>query len=323
MAKILITYGVPTDGFAMLQGHALLYPGEGKAFSKEEMLRMLPEVDAVLACTAFDKDLVRAGKKLKLIMCYGAGYDAIDVAEATACGIPVANMPETVTAPTAELAVGLLLSLARRIPELNGLMHGQQPSAAFGLGLRMGTSLEGAVLGIVGLGRIGARVAAFGRAMGMKLLYAARTQKPEQEALGAARCALPELMEAADFISIHCPLTPETQGLISREMLLRMKPTAFLINTSRGLVVDEEALIELLEQKRIAGAGLDVFVGEPAMDRRLAALPQVVMTPHVGSNTLQARNRMAESASGRILAALEGRKPENLLNPEIWRGAEV
>lgn len=319
MATILITHGVPAEGFAALKGHDLLYPGEGKVFSREELYERLPLAEAVLACGAMDEELIRQGQELKIIVCYGAGYEAIDVAAATRQGVLVANTPDAVTEVTAELAMALILCLSRRVCELNALMHGEEPREAFGIGKRMGTSLTGGTLGIVGMGRIGARVADFGRFMGMKVMYTARTPKPEQDALGARRVPLAELMGEADVVSLHCPHTPETAHMISRELLFSMKSTAFFINTARGRVVDEAALIDALRQGKIAGAGLDVFLGEPDVNEAFAKLPNAVLTPHIGSNTMQARALMGQAASRRILDALEGRRPECLLNPEALK----
>ena len=289
MAKIIVTYGVPADGFSLLAGHEIVIPPHGTAFSREQLIRLLPDADAVLACTALDREMIAAAKKLQLIVCYGAGYDAIDVAAATSHGIPVVNTPECVTRPPREL---------------------------FGMGRRMGTSLDGSVLGVVGMGRIGGRVADFAHLMGMRVLYTARTPKPERDALGDTRVSLEDLMKNSDFITLHCPHTPQTEGMISREMIALMKPTAYLINTARGPVVDEDALIEALRAHRIAGAALDVFASEPDINPAFAALDNVLLTPHAGSNTLHARNEMARAASRRILDRLAGRIPQNLLNPE-------
>ncbi|MBE5802692.1 MAG: dihydrofolate reductase [Clostridiales bacterium] len=317
MATIIVTYGVPRRMFdEKLAGHQLLIPQPMKAFTKEEMLRLLPEADAVVACTAFDAEMIQAAKKLKLIVCYGAGYDAIDVEAATRAGIMVANTPDCVTMPTAELAMALIMSLARRIVDLNDKLHTQPSQQVFGMGKYMGTSLAGRTLGIVGMGRIGSLVADFGRFIGMQVLYTARTPKPHRDALGDRQVSLPELMQQADFVSLHCPATPETRQMISREMLSLMKPTAYLINTARGAVVDEEALIQLLRDGSIAGAGLDVYQNEPNPNPDFLTLPNVILTPHVGSNTLQARDHMAEQASLRILDVLGGNLPQNLLNPE-------
>ena len=319
MAKIIITYGVPRDGFHSLAEHEVHIPPKGEAFSREELLRLLPDADAVLACKAFDRELIQAAPKLKLIVCYGAGYDSIDVAAATEAGIMVVNTPDCVTAPTAELAIAHMLSLARRLNELNQRVRTMKPEDLFVMGKYMGTSLEGATLGIVGMGRIGGKVADFGRLMGMRVLYTARSPKPERDALGDEHVSLETLMAESDFISLHCPHTPETSGMISRKMISLMKPDAFLINTARGPVLDEEALIDALREKRIAGAAIDVYIGEPHANPAFFELDNVQLTPHVGSNTLHARNQMAEAASKRILDVLAGKTPDNLINPQVLR----
>lgn len=318
MANIVVTYGVPTDGFRALKGHTLHIPPRGEAFSREELLSLLPDADAVLACKAFGREMIEAASKLKLIVCYGAGYDSIDVAAATERKIPVVNTPDCVTAPTAELAIAHIMTLSRRIVELDKRVRTMRPEDLFVLGKYMGTSLEGATLGIVGMGRIGGRVADFGRLMGMKVLFTSRTPKPQREAVGDVRVSLEELMSRSDFISLHCPHTPETRGIISEKMIQLMKPTAFLINTARGPVVDEAALIQALREKRIAGAGLDVYTGEPHVNPAFFELDNVLLTPHVGSNTLHARNQMAEAASKRILDILQNKTPENVINPEVF-----
>lgn len=319
MAKIVITYGVPADGFHSLSEHDVHIPKAGVPFTREELLALLPDADAVLACKAFDRELIEAGKKLKLIVCYGAGYDSIDVKAATERGIMVCNTPDSVTAPTAELAIAHIMALGRRLVELNTRVRTMRPEDLFVLGRYMGTSLEGATLGIVGMGRIGGKVADFGRVMGMRVVYYARNRKPERDALGDEYVSLEQLMAESDFVSLHCPHTPETHGLISRELIARMKPTAFLINTARGPVLDEDALIDALRSRSIAGAGLDVYTGEPNVNPAFFELDNVVLTPHVGSNTLHARNQMAEAASERILAVFNGQTPKNLINPQVLK----
>ena len=317
MAKIVVTYGVPAQGFAdHLTGHQVCIPAPLTGYTKEELLNLLPDADAVVACTAVDADMIAVAKKLKLIVCYGAGYDAIDVAAATRAGIMVANTPNAVTAPTAELAIALLTGIARRIPQLDDMLRTQPSPQVFGMGKHMATSLRGQTLGIVGMGRIGGMVADFGRFMGMKVLYTARTPKPHRDALGDIHVSLPELMAQSDFISLHCPATPETAGMISREMIALMKPTACLVNTARGAVMDENALLDALRDGCIAGAALDVYPNEPHVNPAFLQLPNVILTPHCGSNTHQARYEMARQASLRIQAVLDGQLPENLLNPE-------
>ncbi len=321
MANIIVSFGVPADGFRALynQHHAVHIPPAGVRFSREEMLALLPDADAVLACTPFPREYVEAGRKLRLIVCYGAGYDSIDVAAATEHGIPVVNLPDTVTAATAELAIAHMMSMARRLRELDGLVRTMAPGELFVMGRRMGTRMEGATLGIVGMGRIGGKVADVGRALGMKVLYTARTPKAERDALGDVHVELETLMAESDFISLHCPLTPETHGMISKEMIALMKPTAFLINTARGPVVDEAALIDALKEKRIAGAALDVYTGEPNVNPAFFELDNVQLTPHSGSNTLATRNQMAEAASEQILTVLSGKLPQNIINPSVCK----
>ncbi|MCI5957875.1 MAG: D-glycerate dehydrogenase [Clostridiales bacterium] len=320
VAKIIVTFGVPSEGFRALSGHELHIPPAGESFSRQELLSLLGDADAVLACTALDRELIEAGRRLKLIVCYGAGYDNIDVHAATECGVPVANTPDSVTAPTAELAIALMLSLGRRVAELNTRMHNTDPQTLFGMGKHMGCTLEGCTLGIVGMGRIGGKVADIAHALGMRVLYTAHAPKAAREPLGDQYVSLTQLMTESDFVSLHCPHTAQTHNLISREMIALMKPTAFLINTARGPVVDEQALVEALQQRRIAGAALDVFTSEPAVNPALCRLENVILTPHIGSNTLYTRNQMAEAASERILDALAGRRPQNVVNPQVYAG---
>lgn len=319
MATIIVTHGIPDAGFQALSDHTLHIPPKLQAFSREELLQLLPAADAVLACKAFDRELIEAAPKLKLIVCYGAGYDSIDVAAATERGIMVCNTPECVTAPTAEHAIALMMGLAKRIPEYDGRVRSMKPEDLFVMGKYMSTSLEGATLGIVGMGRIGSKVADFGRLMGMRVLYTAHAPKPEREALGDQYVHLPELMKESDFISLHCPHNQETHHIISGDMLSLMKPSAYLINTARGPVIDEEALISTLKKCRIAGAALDVYTGEPYVNPGFFELSNVLLTPHCGSNTLHARNHMARAASKRILDMLNEQIPENLLNPQVLK----
>lgn len=321
MAKIVVTYGVPSEGFTdHLPGHQVCIPAPLIGYTKEELLQLLPDADAVVACTAVDADMIAAAKQLKLIVCYGAGYDAIDVAAASRAGVMVANTPDAVTAPTAELAIALLTGIARCIVQLDGLLRTTPSPQVFGMGKYMGSSLAGQTLGIVGMGRIGSMVADFGHLMGMKVLYHARTPKPRRDALGDTKVPLDQLMAESDYISLHCPATPETRNLIDRHMLSLMKPTACLVNTARGAVLEEEALLDALRQNRIAGAALDVYPDEPNVNPAYLTLPNVILTPHCGSNTHQARYEMARQASLRIQTVLSGGLPENLLNPEALKG---
>ena len=310
---VLITHGVPAEGLEVLAGHRVLMPEEGRAFTRDDLLRCLPEADAMLACGRLDAGLLQSAARLKGVVCYGAGYDGIDIAAATRLHIPVCNMPDSVTAATAELAITLMLTLSRRVCELDACLR-REKEQAFGLGKRMGRSLAGLRLGIVGMGRIGRRVAEFGRWAGMKVIYTAHSKKPNCD--WAAYAPLDELLQKSDIVSLHCPLTPETDGLINRRRLAMMKPDALLINTSRGRVLDADALVRALKNGLLGGAALDVYFNEPSVDTRLLDMPQVVLTPHIGSNTLQTRRHMAEEAARRLLMILDGQPLPDLLNPE-------
>ena len=322
MARILISHGVPAEGFARLRPHEIIIPKAGEAFSIAEMLSLLPDCDAVVACGAFTAQMAEAAQKVKLIVGYGAGYDSIDVDAATRLNIPVSNIPDSVTETTAQLAMAHILAATRRICELDhAIRAAESTQVLFTMGSTMGVLLEGMTLGIVGMGRIGARVAEFGRFLHMRVVYDSREIKPFSVAGNARRLPLDELLQVSDVVSLHCPLTPQTRGMIGARELGRMRKAAFLVNVSRGKLIDENALVQALAEGKLAGAALDVFETEPEVSARLKTLNNVVLTPHIGSNTLRTRNQMAEQCSERILDALAGRRPQNLLNPAVWQGA--
>lgn len=319
MAKILITHGVPMTRFERLKPHELIHPEPGCAFPRDVLLNHLPHCEAVVACGAFDRQLMEAARHVRLIVCYGAGFDAVDIAAATELGVPVANVPDSVTETTAELAMAHLLALTRRVCELDRALRRENSTRdQFTMGQSMGVLLDGMTLGIVGMGRIGLRMAEFGRFLHMRVVYAGRTLKPFSQTGNARRLPLADLLMTADVISLHCPYTPQNHQLIGVDELALMKSTAFLINTSRGKLIDEPALIAALQQGKLAGAALDVFATEPEVDPRLKTLANVVLTPHIGSNTLRTRNLMAEQCTERLIEALSGYEPRNLLNPEVW-----
>ncbi|NLG25585.1 MAG: hypothetical protein GX558_09535 [Clostridiales bacterium] len=308
----LVTHAIPSEGLTELQARCrVLYPADGQArFSDEEVWALLPECDAVLACAAFGADRIGRAGKLKIISNYGAGYDRVDWAAAASRGIYVTNIPDSVTEVTAELTLALILAVRRRICELDRRMRAPQPEGAFGMGKYMGRSLIGSTLGVVGMGRIGGRVAQMGRSLGMNVVYHNRRPADGE----AAWLPLDELMAISDVVTLHCPLTGETAGLIGDTQIARMKPDAIIVNAARGGVMDYGALLAALRAGKIAGAGLDVFPDEPHLPEGFAALDQVVLTPHVGSNTAEARRGMARDAADRILAVLDGRVPPNVVN---------
>jgi glyoxylate reductase len=256
---------------------------------------------------------------LRVIANVGVGYDNIDVAACTRRRILVTNTPDVLTEATADLAFALLMAVARRLVESDryvreGHWHYWQWAYLWGADLHRKT------LGVYGLGRIGKAVARRARGFSMRVLYydIVRPAPALERELGAQFVDRETLLREADFLTLHVPLTPETHHLISARELAMMKPAAFLINAARGKVVDEAALVEALESRRIAGAGLDVFEQEPSVQPALLALPNVVLTPHVGSATSETRLAMAMLAVENLLAALEGRRPPNPVNPEIY-----
>lgn len=311
MATILITHGIPTAGFEALVGHRIIIPEPLAAYSMDELRELIPEADAVVAGGKLPADVIQAGGKLKIIANYGAGYDGVDVSAAAQRGIPVTNIPYTVTAPTAELAIGLMLAVSRRIGEMNLRLRREPAAGLFGMGRYMGSTLHGQTLGIIGCGRIGAQVAQVAKALGMRVIAHSRRPVPEDV---AENCDLPTLLSTADVISLHCPLTEQTRGLLDASAFAAMKPGAILINTARGAIVDHAALEDALRSGKLAGAGLDVYPAEPSIPESLLALDNVVCTPHVGANTAQTRAAMAEACSQQILDMLAGRRPENIVN---------
>ncbi len=311
MATILVTHGIPGEGFHPLSQHNVILPPPLTAFSEDQLLQLAPKADAIVAGGRVSADVIRAAKNLKIIANYGAGYDAVDVEAARLCGVPVTNIPDSVTQDTAELAMGLILAVSRRIGEMNLRLRKEPSETLFGMGRHMGKSLRGQMLGIVGCGRIGRRTAQMARAFGMQVVgYCRRGCDPDV----ATPVSFEALLEQADIVSLHCPLTAETRHLMNRAAFARMKEGAMLINTARGAVVDTDALLEALESGRLLGAGLDVFPDEPHVPSALLQHNRVVCTPHIGTNTALTRKEMAEACCYQILDVLSGKRPENIVN---------
>jgi lactate dehydrogenase-like 2-hydroxyacid dehydrogenase len=255
-----------------------------------------------LLSTEVDRQLLeRAGPQLRVVANYAMGVNNIDLAAARSLGVVVANTPDVLTRTTAELAVTITLALLRRVVEGDRLVRRGEPWE-FSLEFMLGESLDGKTVGIVGPGRIGRETARLFEAFGARVSFAGRGD------------ALVEFAANVDVLSLHCPLTPETRHLVGREVLEAMKPTAILVNTARGPIVDERALVEALQSGQIAGAALDVYEDEPAVDPGLVALEKVVLSPHLGSATRDTRHAMGELAVGALRAVLlEGRRPWNVV----------
>lgn len=311
MATILITHGIPTAGLEILADHEIIMPAPLAAYSMDELRTLIPQVHAVIAGGRLPGDVIRAGKKLRIIANYGAGYDSVDIAAAAECGVPVTNIPNAVTDSTAELAIGLMLAVSRRIGEMNLRLRRENSAELFGMGRYMGNTLRSRTLGVIGCGRIGTRTAEMAKALGMKVLVHSR--HPVSGSVGE-NADLPALLSRADVVTLHCPLTDSTRGMMDASAFAAMKPGAILINTARGGIVDHAALAEALRSGRLAGAGLDVYPDEPRIPQDILALDNVVCTPHVGANTAQTRAVMAEACARQILDVLAGKRPENIVN---------
>jgi glyoxylate reductase len=283
----------------------------------------IKDVDG-LFCFAADKvdvGIIQAAHKLKVISNDAVGFNNIDIAEATRCGIAVGNTPGVLTESTADLTFALLMAAARRVAESDRYVRSGQWQSLFQPGQMFGWDIHEATLGIVGLGRIGIAVARRARGFNMRVLYSNRTRRPEIEAeLGLQYVSLGSLLARSDFISLHVALNEDTRHMIGRAELASMKPNAILINAARGAVVDQKALYDALKEGQIAGAGLDVLEIEPIpLVDPLLTLENVVLTPHIGSATTVTRTRMALLAAENLIAGLEGRRLPHCVNPEVYR----
>jgi glyoxylate reductase len=316
---VVATSPLPLDVAAIL-GAGVTYREPAHRLGRDEVLAAVGRAQGLIALLTdpIDETLLAAAPRLRVVANYAVGYDNVDVPAATARGIIVTNTPDVLTDATADFAFALLLGAARRLVEgdrlaRSGAWTGWEP------GQHLGADISGATLGLIGLGRIGRAVAARARGFSMQVLAVDHSGgRPGAVPVeGIARVALPELLERADVVSLHCPLTPETRHIIDAAALARMKPTAILVNTARGPCVDEEALVQALATGQIAGAGLDVFEHEPRIHPGLIASSRVILAPHVGSATYTARRRMGEICARAIRAVLEGQRPPTIVNPEV------
>ena len=317
MPKIYVTRSISEEGIELLKkkGFQVDINPEDKVLSRDELKKAISGYDGLL-CLLTDKIdgevLDAAGKQLKIVANYAVGYDNIDVKAATERKIFVTNTPGVLTEAVAEHTFALLMSVAKRIVEADDFVRAGKYKQWEPKGF-LGPQIWGKTIGIVGLGRIGSFVAQIAHGgFNMEVLYHDVTKNEEFEMRFSAKYReTPELLRESDFVTIHVPLLPETHHLIGAKELGTMKQTAILINTSRGPVVDEVALVEALKSKKIAGAGLDVFEHEPDLTPGLTDLPNVALTPHTASATHEARNAMSRIAAENIIAALEGKQPPN------------
>jgi D-3-phosphoglycerate dehydrogenase len=289
------------------------------AAREEEFLRRVPEADAILTCFArVSAAVIRAGRRLQVIGRYGIGVDNIAVDEATRLGIPVTNVPAYCVDEVAEHALALLLACARGVCRYNAAVR--QGNWDLGTAMPLGR-VRGRVLGILGFGKIGRSLAAKVQGLGMRVLVHDHHAPAEAvRQAGGESVTLDELLRQADFLSLHVPATPQTRGLLNAERLRQMKPTAFVINTARGALIDQDALQHALRQGWIAGAALDVFEPERLPpDHPLLALPNVLATPHVAFYSEESAAELQTRAARNVAAVLSGRLPESVVNPEVLR----
>jgi glyoxylate reductase len=320
MKKVFVTREIPEIGIDLLREKYLTEVYHGKGGIPRELLKeKVKSLDAIICILSeqMDKEIIDLATRLKVISVMAVGYNNVDVDYATLKGIFVTNTPDVLTDATADLAWALLLAVSRRLIEGDqmcrpGIFDGWGPLTL------LGQDLSGKTLGIIGAGRIGSAVAQRSVGWRMKVIYYNRSKAIRlEESLGAKQVDLETLCRESDFISIHLPLTPETHHLIDEAAFRFMKRSAYIINTARGAIVDEQALVRALWDKQIAGAALDVFENEPVIHKDLVTMNNVVLTPHIGSATVQTRNKMAKMAALNLTAVLEGRNPLHLVNKEI------
>ncbi len=320
--KVFITHKIPEAGIKLLKKHfqVRVYPKD-EVISKKELLQGVKWCDALLCLLTdkIDKSVLKANPKLKVVSNYAVGYNNIDVKTASTLKIPVTNTPGVLTDAVAEHTMALLMAIARRIPESDKFVRAGRYKSWKPM-LLLGAQLKGKTLGIVGLGRIGAGLAERAhQGMGINVLYHDIKRNLKFEKKYQAKFSnLNTLLKKSDFISLHVPLLPTTKHLIGKKQLSLMKKTAYLINTSRGPVIDEKALVSALRKKRIAGAALDVYENEPKLTKGLNKLSNVVLTPHTASATMEARTAMSQIAAQNIIAVLQGKKAKFTVNLEVY-----
>lgn len=311
--KLLVTHKIPVCEYRKWQDVFELDMPE-EHYSREEYIERARKSHYIIACQQkVDRELLAAAPGLLGVNSYGVGYDAIDVDACVEAGVCATNTPTAVTEATAELAMGLLLALARRIPEIDRRMR--KGAVTWGILKNSGISLYGKKVGVVGLGRIGKAFTRRAQAMGMQVWYHNRTRlsPKEEQALQVTYLILEELFQEMDVISLHTPLSESSHHLVDSVALGRMKSNALLINTARGKVVDEQALVEALEKDIIGGAGLDVFEHEPSVHPGLLRNEHTVLLPHVGTDTLEVCQDMFCEALEGFMALEEGRVPKNVI----------
>lgn len=320
--KVFVTRRIPEEGLHLLQKEVEIKVNPyNRVLTKEEIIAGLKGRDGLLCLLSdtIDKDIITAEPKLHMIANCAVGFDNIDVQAATEKKIPVSNTPGVLTDTTAEMAWALLFAVARRIVEGDAFTRAGK-FAGWAPLLMLGKDISGKTLGIIGTGRIGTAFAQKSKGFNLKVLYTdVQENKELEQSVSAKKVELATLLQESDFVSVHVPLLKTTYHLIGEQELKLMKSDAILINTSRGPVVDEQALIKALQEKWIFGAGLDVYEHEPSVSEELKNLDNVVLQPHSASATIESRTKMALMAAENMLAGLRGEIPPNCVNKEIFQ----
>jgi lactate dehydrogenase-like 2-hydroxyacid dehydrogenase len=308
--KVLVTYNLFREGFSELESkYEVTFPDGDVDFTYDEVSRMISDYDALCPMFNFpvDKDLMDRGVKLQIIANYAVGYNNIDVAYALEKGVTVANTPGPTTDPTANLALALILDTARRVTECDRKLRTLGINMKVGVLERLGVRVTGATLGIIGMGRIGKALCKRARACGMEVIYYKRHRLDlnEETKLGAIYAEMDDLLAQSDFVSLNAPYTPDTHHIIGEKELRKMKSTAILINTSRGPLIDEKALADALKTGKIYGAGLDMFEFGDHPLPELLTMDNVVLTPHIGTQTTYSRIEMAKAVTNNVIGFFE------------------
>ena len=320
--KIFVTRNIPEPGLKLLKKHHQVQVNPyDRVLTKEEIIQGVKGKDGLLCLLtdSIDKEIITSEPNLKMIANYAVGFNNIDVQTATSLGIPVSNTPDVLTDTTAEMAWALVFAVARRLVEgdnltRTGRFHGWGPM------LLLGQDISKKTLGVVGAGRIGTAFALKSQGFDMDVLYVGNSKNTIlEETLAAKKVSLEQCLQHSDVLSLHVPLTSKTHHLIGEKEFQMMKKTSIFINTSRGPVVDENALIKALQQKWIFGAGLDVYEHEPDIPQELLDLENVVLQPHAASATIETRENMAIMAAENMIAGLNGEIPPNCVNPEVFK----
>ena len=318
MAKVVITGRIPAIAVEQLRAqHDVVSWDEPVTITREELLKRVNGADAIVSLLTEKVDaelLDAAGPQLKVVSNVAVGYNNIDVPACKERNVLVTNTPGVLTEATADIAMALILMSTRRLAEGERVIRKQDPWQ-WGMFYMLGSGIQGNQLGIIGMGLIGAAVARRAKAFGMTIAYTKRSPLDAATAkeLDAKHMSMDELLATSDVVSLHCPYSPETHHLMNAETIGKMKKSAYLINTARGPVVDEAALVDALRSNAIAGAGLDVFEHEPKVHEGLLGLDNAVLIPHLGSATVETRTAMATTAAANSLAVLAGRTAPNLV----------